>query len=423
MNKMDSLAVIGLGYVGLPLAVEFAKVRKVVGFDVNKNRVANLLGQIDETGEVSPLELSEARHLKLTSSISDLKDIKVFIVTVPTPICADRSPDLAPLIAVSEMLGDILRPGSVVIFESTVYPGCTEEICVPILEQRSKLVFNRDFYCGYSPERINPGDKTRGVRDIVKVTSGSTSETTDFVDGLYAEIISAGTHRAPSIKVAEAAKVIENTQRDLNIALINELSRIFDLLEIDTEQVLQAAETKWNFLSFRPGLVGGHCIGVDPYYLTHKAIAVGYSPEIILAGRELNDGMAHYVVERTMNALSARPSTAVGMSLLVLGLTFKENCPDTRNSKSFDLITHAVQMGFEVDAYDPFVTDLSPSGYRQFSEKSDLACGVYDAVIVAVAHDEFVEWGASFVRSLTAEDGIIFDLKHIYPKASVDLRL
>ena len=415
------IAVIGLGYVGLPLAVEFGKQRKVVGFDINTTRIAELRSGEDNTLEVDEEELAEAAHLSFTDNPADLADCTIFIVTVPTPIDAYKRPDLTPLLKASETIGRVLKRGDIVIYESTVYPGATEEDCVPVLEKISGLTFNQDFYAGYSPERINPADKVHRLPQIVKVTSGSTPETADKVDALYGSIITAGTHKAPSIRVAEAAKVIENTQRDVNIALVNELALIFDRLNIDTQDVLDAAGTKWNFLPFRPGLVGGHCIGVDPYYLTQKAESVGYHPEVVLAGRRINDGMGEYVVSRTVRGMISKDIPVKGARVLVMGLTFKENCPDLRNTRVVDIIEELESYGIKVDVYDPWVN--SAEAKREYGlEMINLPQPQgYDAMIVAVAHDEFVQEDIANVYGKS--QSVVFDVKGILPRSAGALRL
>ena len=423
--SLDStkLAVIGLGYVGLPLAVEFGKYRSVVGFDINATRIEALQAGWDATLEVSDAELAESVFLRFSSDIADLNECNVFIVTVPTPIDAHRRPDLTPLVRASESLGRVLKPGDVVIYESTVYPGATEEDCVPILESASGLRFNSDFFVGYSPERINPGDKGHRLPNIVKVTSGSTSEVASFVDDLYLSIITAGTHKAPSIRVAEAAKVIENTQRDLNIALVNELAIIFNRMDIDTEAVLDAAGTKWNFLPFRPGLVGGHCIGVDPYYLTHKAEAIGYHPHIILAGRRLNDGMGAYVAGQLVKAMLNEAIQVRGARVVVMGLAFKENCPDLRNTRVIDVVTELQQYGVQVDVFDPWIDHEEAKrefGVTLINLPPERA---YDAVLLAVGHEEFASLGAEGLRALGKDKHILYDLKYILPAEQSDLRL
>lgn len=417
------LAVIGLGYVGLPLAVEFGKKRPVVGFDINPVRIDALCKGHDSTLEVSDAELVDARHLCFSATVSDLRDCNVFIVTVPTPIDEYNQPDLTPLIKASETIGKVLKQGDIVIYESTVYPGATEEDCVPVLEKCSGLVFNQDFFAGYSPERINPGDKEHRVVNIKKVTSGSTAEIAELVDSLYREIITAGTHKASSIKVAEAAKVIENTQRDLNIALINELALIFNKMGIDTEAVLQAAGTKWNFLPFRPGLVGGHCIGVDPYYLTHKAESLGYHPEIILAGRRLNDNMGAYVVSQLVKAMLKRRIHVDGSRVLVLGLTFKENCPDLRNTKVVDIVRELQEYNVQVDVHDPWVSTDEAQHEYDITPVQMPEANTYDAVVLAVAHQQFREMGAETIRSFGKPQHVLYDLKYLLPAEASDLRL
>jgi UDP-N-acetyl-D-galactosamine dehydrogenase len=417
------LAIIGLGYVGLPLAVEFGKKFPTTGFDIRAARIDELRRGEDSTLEVSPEELADSPQLRFSADKSDLAGCNVFIVTVPTPIDNAKRPDLTPLVKASEMLGSVLKKGDVVIYESTVYPGCTEEVCVPILERVSGLAFNRDFFAGYSPERINPGDKEHRVINILKVTSGSTPETADFVDALYRSIIVAGTHKASSLKVAEAAKVIENTQRDVNIALINELALIFNKLGIDTLEVLEAAGTKWNFLPFRPGLVGGHCIGVDPYYLTHKAQEVGYHPEVILAGRRINDGMGAFVATQTVRLMAAKKINPVGARILVLGLAFKENCPDVRNTRVVDILASLNEYHADVDVFDPWI-DASEAeheyGIRPISSPES---GAYDAIIIAVAHAQFKALGSEGIRAFGKPESVIFDVKHILPRDAVDGRL
>jgi UDP-N-acetyl-D-galactosamine dehydrogenase len=417
------IAIIGLGYVGLPLAAEFAKTRPVTGFDINPERIAELKAGTDSTLEVSADELAAAKHLTLTSEPDGLADCTTFIVTVPTPIDAYKQPDLGPLLRASETIGTVLKTGDVVIYESTVYPGATEDDCVPVLEQASGLTFNDDFFAGYSPERINPGDKAHRLADICKVTSGSTPEAAAFVDALYASIITAGTHKAPSIRVAEAAKVIENTQRDLNIALINELAIIFNRLGIDTEAVLEAAGTKWNFLPFRPGLVGGHCIGVDPYYLTHKAQATGYHPEIILAGRRLNDGMGSYVVSQLVKAMTRKGLAMTGARVLVMGLAFKENCPDLRNTGVVSIIDELKDYHVAVDVHDPWVDAGEAASEYGIVPVTEPEPACYDAIIVAVAHQEFKEMGIGRIRSFGKPDHLIYDLKGVFAAGDVDLRL
>ncbi len=417
------IAVIGLGYVGLPLAVEFGKNQFVIGFDVNNERILELKNKVDSTLEVSTDELKIATNLTYTNKLDDIKVANVFIVTVPTPIDKNKQPDLNPLIKASESIGKVLKDKDVVIYESTVYPGATEEICVPVLEKISGLRFNQDFFCGYSPERINPGDKEHRITNIMKVTSGSTKETAEFVDNLYSSIIDAGTHMAPSIKVAEAAKVIENTQRDLNIALINELAIIFNKMSIDTEAVLKAAGTKWNFLNFRPGLVGGHCIGVDPYYLTHKAESIGYKPQIILAGRRQNDAMGAYVASKFAELLSEKQIQAKNAKVLVMGLTFKENCPDLRNTKVVDVISELKNYGMNVDVWDPWVDESVSKSEYDITPIKEPKKGSYDGILLAVAHNEFVDMGATEIHGLGAERHILYDLKYIIPENQSDYRL
>ncbi|WP_086077435.1 Vi polysaccharide biosynthesis UDP-N-acetylglucosamine C-6 dehydrogenase TviB [Bordetella genomosp. 13] len=417
------LAVVGLGYVGLPLAVEFGKKRPVIGFDINTRRIDALKAGHDHTLEVEDAELAEARHLTYTAQRDDLKQANVYIVTVPTPIDEYKSPDLTPLIKASETIGAVLKRGDIVIYESTVYPGATEEDCVPVLERVSGLKFNQDFYAGYSPERINPGDKAHRVNTIKKVTSGSTPEVADLVDELYGQIITAGTHKAASIRVAEAAKVIENTQRDVNIALINELALIFNKMGIDTEAVLQAAGTKWNFLPFRPGLVGGHCIGVDPYYLTHKAQSIGYHPEIILAGRRLNDSMGSYVVSQLVKCMTKKRIHVQGARVLVMGLTFKENCPDLRNTRVVDIVRELADYDVAVDVYDPWVDPDEAEHEYGFKPVAQPREGAYDAIILAVSHRQFVEMGAQAIRSFGKSSHVLYDLKYVLAPNEADLRL
>jgi UDP-N-acetyl-D-galactosamine dehydrogenase len=417
------IGVVGLGYVGLPLAVEFGKRFDTVGFDIKQARIDELKRGRDSTLEVSSAELKSAQKLSFTTDLADLKRCRVFIVTVPTPIDEYKRPDLSPLVGASTSVGKVLKKGDVVIYESTVYPGCTEEVCVPILERESGLKFNEDFFAGYSPERINPGDKQHRLPTIRKITSGSTAEAAEFVDKLYGSIITAGTHRASSIKVAEAAKVIENTQRDVNIALINELALIFNRLGIDTEQVLNAAGTKWNFLPFRPGLVGGHCIGVDPYYLTHKAQEIGYHPEMILAGRRLNDNMALYVAGEVVKLMTRQRIHVNGAKALVLGLTFKENCPDIRNSKVVDVVRELVKYGADVDVYDPWADAAEAKHEYGIRPLRSLKRNSYDVAVVAVAHNEFRELGAAGVRSMCRKNHVLYDIKHVFPAGEVDGRL
>ena len=422
-----TLAVIGLGYVGLPLAVGFGKRRPVIGFDINRARVAELRGGRDHTLECPPEDLRAATHLRYTCEPQALAQAQVYIVTVPTPVDKANRPDMTPLVKASTTVGQVLKPGDIVIFESTVYPGTTEEVCVPVLQQHSGLVYNRDFFCGYSPERINPGDHEHRLPTIRKVTSGSTPAVADAVDALYAQIITAGTHKASSIKVAEAAKVIENTQRDLNIALMNELSLIFHKLGIDTLEVLQAAGTKWNFLPFRPGLVGGHCIGVDPYYLTHKAQEVGYHPEVILAGRRINDGMAKHVADETVKLMLHKGIPVLNSRILVLGLTFKENCPDVRNTKVVDIVTALRGYHAQVDVYDPWI-DRDEARHEYGLEclpalPAALPGAGYAAIVLAVGHREFVALGEAGIKALGQPGAVVYDVKGILPLGAADGRL
>lgn len=417
------LGIIGLGYVGLPLAVEFGKHRSVVGFDISAIRIEQLDSGFDATLEVDRIQLSEARYLTFSSRVEDLNTCNCYIVTVPTPIDDHRRPDLAPLLRASRIIGEVLKPGDVVIYESTVYPGCTEEDCVPVLENVSGLKFNKDFYAGYSPERINPGDKEHRVVNIKKVTAGSTPQVADLIDDLYNEIVKVGTHKAPSIKVAEAAKVIENTQRDLNIALINELALIFNKMDLDTEAVLQAAGSKWNFLPFRPGLVGGHCIGVDPYYLTHKAQSLGYHPEVILAGRRMNDGMGAYVASQLVKAMTKKCILVNGANILIMGLAFKENCPDVRNTKVIDIYRELMDYNCLVDIYDPWVNVAEAKHEYGIQPITELTNAKYDAIILAVSHEQFKEMGSKKIRSFGKSNNVLYDLKYIFSPIESDLRL
>ena len=421
--KNKKIALIGLGYVGLPLAVEFGKKRTVVGFDINQKRIDELKQGVDVTLETAKQELKDSVYLSYTTSLDDIKDCTIFIVTVPTPIDKHKRPDLTPLEKSSESVGKILKKGDIVIYESTVYPGATEEVCVPILEQQSSLTFNKDFYCGYSPERINPGDKEHRVTTIKKVTAGSTPEVATEVDNLYLEIIAAGTHKASSIKVAEAAKVIENTQRDVNIALINELALIFNKLDIDTESVLEAAGTKWNFLPFRPGLVGGHCIGVDPYYLTHKAIEVGYNPEMILAGRRLNDNMGPYVADQVSKLMTRKRIHVVDANILIMGLTFKENCPDLRNTRVVDLVKEFEGFNCNVDVYDPWVSKDEAAHEYNIKPINEPIKGKYDAILLAVAHDEFKALTVEQIRAYGKDNHVLYDIKYLIKANESDGRL
>ncbi|MEP7348390.1 MAG: Vi polysaccharide biosynthesis UDP-N-acetylglucosamine C-6 dehydrogenase TviB [Sphingorhabdus sp.] len=418
------IAVIGLGYVGLPLAVEFSKASSVVGFDIDQARIDALKQGRDNTLEVDEAELAMASQLMLTSDPADLAAASIYIVTVPTPVDDAKRPDVSALIRASQTVGAVLSPGDIVIYESTVFPGCTEEVCVPVLEKQSGLTFNEDFFCGYSPERINPGDKTHRLPSIRKVTSGSTPETAEVVDELYRRIIVAGTFKASSIRVAEAAKVIENTQRDVNIALMNELSLIFSRLGIDTTEVLEAAGTKWNFLPFRPGLVGGHCIGVDPYYLTHKAQQIGYHPEVILAGRRINDQMGAFVAESVVKIMLRKGIQIIGSKILMLGLSFKENCPDIRNTKAIDIVHALAQYSTSVDIYDPWVDPSTVKHEYGLDCLSNISInGEYDAIVVAVGHDQFVELGEVGIKALGKANAAIFDVKAILPLNAVDGRL
>lgn len=417
------IAIIGLGYVGLPLAVEFGKQLPVVGFDIEQKRIQELQSGQDHTLEVSSEELKQAIHLSYSANLDDLRSCNFFIVTVPTPIDEFKQPDLTPLIKASTSIGKVLKKGDVVVYESTVYPGATEEACIPVLEQVSGLKFNQDFFAGYSPERINPGDKLHRVTNILKVTSGSTPEVADFVDAVYQLIVTAGTHKAPSIKVAEAAKVIENTQRDVNIALINELAVIFNKLGIDTEAVLQAAGTKWNFLPFRPGLVGGHCIGVDPYYLTHKAQSLGLHPEIILAARRLNDRMGEYVATQLIKEMVKQRIQVVGSKILVMGLSFKENCPDIRNTKIVDMVKALKEYDLDLDIYDPWVDPLEAAKEYGIDPVASLANAKYDAIVLAVAHDQFKQMSIDEFKAVAKEKYVLYDLKYILNHTDVDIRL
>ncbi len=422
-NSNPTICIIGLGYVGLPLAVEFGKKIKTIGFDINQPRIAALHQKIDHTLELNADELGEATHLSYTSSEADIKGADVYIVTVPTPINDSKQPDLTPLEKASALLGRVIGKNAIVVYESTVYPGCTEEVCVPIIEQTSGFTFNKDFYAGYSPERINPGDKQHRVHNITKITSGSTPDVAEYVDQLYRKIVVVGTHKASSIKVAEAAKVIENTQRDINIALINELSLIFKRLNIDTLEVLEAAGTKWNFLPFRPGLVGGHCISVDPYYLTHKAQQVGYNPEVILAGRRINDGMGTFIADSVVKMMTQRKAHVVDSNILIMGLTFKENCPDLRNTRVIDIINDLKSYNANVHVFDPWA-DKAEAQHEYGLDLIDAPeAGAYDAIILCVGHDKFRALGVDAIRALGKPNHVLFDVKHILPKDAVDARL
>jgi len=422
-TKNTKIAIIGLGYVGLPLAVEFGKIFNTIGFDISKSRIDELIAGTDSSLEVEPHQFQDATRLIYTNDSKDIKNCNIFIVTVPTPIDNDKNPDLTPLINASKTIGELVKKDDIVIYESTVYPGATEEVCVPILEQYSNLEFNKDFYCGYSPERINPGDKENRITTIKKVTSGSTQETADKVDSLYQFIITAGTFKAASIKIAEAAKIIENTQRDINIALINELAIIFQHLNIDTEAVLEAAGTKWNFLSFRPGLVGGHCIGVDPYYLTHKSIEVGYNPEIILAGRRLNDNMGSYIVDQVYKLLIKKSIRVVDANVLIMGLTFKENCPDLRNSRAVDLVVELERLKCNVEVYDPWLNMLKTQQEYNITPVIKPEKGKYDAIILAVAHDVFKALSIKQIRAFGKDNHVIYDIKYLFNANETDGRL
>jgi len=417
------IAIIGLGYVGLPLAVEFGKHKPTIGFDINENRILELKNGYDHTLEVTSDELKYVHHLSYTADIEDLQNSNFFIVTVPTPIDDFKQPDLTPLIKASQSIAKVLKRGDIVVYESTVYPGATEEVCIPELEKYSGLKFNQDFFVGYSPERINPGDKQRRVTNILKITSGSTPLVADYIDQVYKLIIEAGTHKAPTIKVAEAAKVIENTQRDVNIALINELALIFNKMGIDTEDVLKAAGTKWNFLNFRPGLVGGNCIGVDPYYLTHKAESIGLHPEIILAARRLNDRMGEYVATQLIKEMVKKRIQVVGARILILGLSFKENCPDIRNTKIVDMVKALKEYDLDLDIYDPWVDSAEVEAEYGLAPIMELKQGRYDAIIIAVAHDQFKQMSAQELVSLGKEEHVLYDLKYVLNKEQSDIRL
>ncbi len=417
------LALIGLGYVGLPLAVEFGKKFDTVGFDIKEERLDMLRRGVDATLETAREDLAAAHRLKYTSNPDDLRDRDIFIITVPTPVDKYKQPDLLPLYRASETVGKVMRPGAVVIYESTVFPGCTEEACVPVLEKFSGLTFNRDFFCGYSPERINPGDKEHTLTRILKITSGSTREAADIVDALYHSILEKGTYRASSIKVAEAAKVIENSQRDLNIAFVNELAKIFHLIGIDTHEVLEAAATKWNFLPFKPGLVGGHCIGVDPYYLTHKAQALGYLPEVILAGRRINDGMGQYIAAEVVKLMIKKEQRIAKAKVLVMGITFKENCPDIRNSHAIDVVRGLHDFGCRVTVFDPWAAPedvMREYGRESVKDAAEIPEKEYDAVVLAVAHRDFRDFD---VRRCLKEKAVVFDIKGFLPRELVDGRL
>jgi len=420
---MKKIAIIGLGYVGLPLAVEFGKKVNTIGYDINMSRVSELNSGTDSTLETTPEELASASLLSCTDNPDLLVDANIYIVTVPTPIDGSKSPDLSPVISATHLVAKYLKENDIVIYESTVYPGATEDVCVPILEKVSGLKFNTGFYCGYSPERINPGDKERRLTTIIKVTSGSTPEIATVVDELYQSIITAGTHKASSIKVAEAAKVIENTQRDINIALVNELALIFNRVGIDTEEVLEAAGTKWNFLPFRPGLVGGHCIGIDPYYLVHKAESLGYHPQLISAGRRINDNMGHFVVSEVVKLMATKKINIVDSNILMLGLTFKENCPDLRNTRVVEMVDELQSYNANVDVYDPWVD--AEEAFKEYGLKTvaELKSGQYDAVVIAVAHEQFQGMGVDGIKALAKDNHVLYDIKYLLPSDSVDGRL
>ena len=416
------LCILGLGYVGLPLAIEFGKIRSIIGFDTNSQRISQLKNRIDYSGEISELSFSESSLLTFTDNLSDLKSCNFFIVAVPTPINKNKSPDLDILGNASGFVASLLKPGDVVVYESTVYPGATENFCVPILEKRSNLLFNKDFFVGYSPERMNPADKSHTIASVIKVTSGSNEETADLVDNLYKEVALSGTHKAQSIKVAEAAKVIENVQRDLNIALMNELAIIFNLMNIDTEQVMQTAETKWNYMKFRPGLVGGHCIGVDPYYLTFIAKKFGFNPKIILAGRRINDSMGDYVASQFVNALIKNKTNFKTARILILGITFKENCSDIRNSRVVDIVKQLKLLGLTVDVFDPIASHVSVKKEYDI-DMVNPSKDNYDGIIIAVSHKQFIEMGIEKIRSFGIQEHVLYDLKHLFSKDLTDMRL
>lgn len=423
MDSNPHICIIGQGYVGLPLAVEFGKKYPTIGFDIKETRIAELQAGTDSTLECSKEELASAEQLSFTTHLEDIARANVYIVTVPTPIDKYNTPNLAPLIGASEMLGKVVSKGDYVIYESTVYPGATEDDCIPLIEKHSGLKLNQDFYAGYSPERINPGDKEHRVTNILKVTSGSTPEAADFIDNLYKSIIEAGTHKASSIRVAEAAKVIENTQRDVNIALVNELALIFDKMGIDTLEVLEAAGTKWNFLPFRPGLVGGHCIGVDPYYLTYKAQSIGYHPEMILSGRRINDNMSGHIAEKVLRLMTRKKIQVVDANILVMGLTFKENCPDIRNTKVIDVIRELQGFHANVDIYDPWADSEEVGSEYKLALTDEPKQGHYDAVVVCVAHDQIKAMGVEKIRQLCKQQHVIFDVKYVLDKSAIDARL
>lgn len=417
------IGVVGLGYVGLPLAIEFARKYPVVGYDINVSRIRQLIAGEDKTKEVTEESLASSKNLIFTSDVEGLHSCNFYIVTVPTPINGNKQPDLSPLLDASELLGTIIKKGDIVVYESTVYPGATEDDCIPVIEKISGLMLNKDFYVGYSPERINPGDKERGVKDIVKITSGSNPECAEYIDNVYRSVITAGTYKANSIKVAEAAKVIENTQRDVNIALINELSIIFNRLNIDTLDVLEAAGTKWNFLPFRPGLVGGHCIGVDPYYLTHKSKSVGYIPDLIDTSRRINDGMAEFVVSVLLKLMLKKRINVIDSKVLIMGFTFKENCPDVRNTKVIDIVNCLKGYGLTVDVFDPLCSKAEVYNEYGISLVEEVPLREYDSAVVAVSHQCFVEMGSNSIREYMKDNSVLFDLKNTFLKSEVDLRL
>lgn len=417
------IAVIGLGYVGLPLAAEFGKYRSVLGFDINETRVNELRKGIDNTKEVETKDLLSAKHLKFSTEPNDLSNCNFYIITVPTPIDENNAPDLKPLQSASTTVGKVIKKGDIVVYESTVYPGATEEVCIPIIEKESGLVFNKDFYAGYSPERINPGDKVNTLTKITKITSGSTPEAANLINSIYSSIIKAGTYRASSIKVAEAAKVIENTQRDLNIAIVNEFAKIFNIIGIDTQAVLDAASSKWNFLKFKPGLVGGHCISVDPYYLTHKAQEVGYRPEVILAGRRINDGMGQYVATQMVKKLASKKIHIDEAKVLVMGFTFKGDCPDTRNTKVIEIIKELQSFNINVDVYDDWASKEEVKDHYGLELIDELKHGYYDGVVIAVDHSDYKKLGIDYIRSLAKENHVIYDVKYVFKESESDLRL
>ena len=422
-NRESNIVIIGLGYVGLPLAVEFGKKFNTVGFDIDDKRIESLKNGDDHTEELTSKEIKDSKNLRFTSNTQEIRDADIYIVTVPTPVDKSKKPDFQPLVSASKLIGSIIKCGSVVVYESTVYPGATEEVCLPILEEYSNLKLNTDFFMGYSPERINPGDKNKRLKDILKIVSGSNHQIAEIIEKLYSSIILAGTYKAPSIQVAEAAKVIENIQRDVNIGLINELAILFNKLNIDTEEVLKAAGTKWNFLNFRPGLVGGHCIGVDPYYLTYKAASIDFFPQMILAGREVNDSMGNYVASTLLKEMVKRDFKIKGSKTLVIGFTFKENCHDLRNTKVIDIVNELINFGIHVDCYDPWVDKNEARMEYGIEIVDNPELSIYDSVIIAVAHDEFRDMGISAIKDYCKEDHIIYDLKYLFPIEDSDIRL